>query len=248
MIATKFQTETLATNVFVQNSLISQTTNRSSEAAVTGDVVCSDVSCGEVVGKGTAATSGFSAGLDTDSFVINRMDIVNRTVKESMNSAVAEVDASLASASPSQTIHSYRMRCECLEERTLMDLVDHVLSLRYELRDENPGPMLIHVADYQEAMDIDRRLSALKLRTHLASPFSNWTNVFGKLGTGQIDVIITTTVEIPHVEQIQWQAIYLPSALHLAMLTTPSMDWLGNFWFANNLDEQPPRLIVRRGR
>jgi len=130
----------------------------------------------------------------------------------------------------------------------LMDLVDHVLSLRYELQDENAGPMLIHVADYQEAMDIDRRLSALKLRTHLASPFSNWTNVFGKLGTGQIDVIITTTVQIPHVEQIHWQAIYLPSALHLAMLTTPSMDWLGNFWFANNLDEQPPRLIVRRTR
>jgi hypothetical protein len=95
-------------------------------------------------------------------------------------------------------------------------------------------------------VEIDRCLSAVKLRTHLASPFSNWTNVLGKLGTGQLDVIISTTAEIPHADQIPWRAIYLPSALHLAMLTTPQMDWLGNLWFANHVQETPPRLIIRR--
>lgn len=149
-------------------------------------------------------------------------------------------------------VHSYRMNCECLEQSCLMDLVEHVLNLRYESRHQEADdvaesrPILLHVSDYQEAVELDRRLNAFGVSTQLASPFSNWTSVLGKLGTGQIEVIITTTIDIPHVDQIAWQAIYLPSTVHLAMLTTPEMDWLGNYWFANNLDEQPPRLIVRR--
>jgi len=172
--------------------------------------------------------------------------------------------APVAGSIDGPSARSWRMRCECLTERHLMDLVEHVLEVVWEARGErkgpsagprtldaesaNPdgGPILIHVADYHEAVEIDRRLSAVKLRTHLASPFSNWTKVLGKLGTGQLDVIISTTTEIPHAEQIPWLAIYLPSALHLAMLTTLQMDWLGNRWFANHRDQQPPRLVVRR--
>lgn len=161
--------------------------------------------------------------------------------------------------SPPRTWH---MKCECLNERHVFDLLDHVYSLHQESTDglgipgrssndharrmEFATPILIYVTDYQEAVEIDRCLSAVKLRTHLASPFSNWTNVLGKLGTGQLDVIISTTAEIPHADQIPWRAIYLPSALHLAMLTTPQMDWLGNLWFANHVQETPPRLIIRR--
>jgi hypothetical protein len=157
---------------------------------------------------------------------------------------------------------TWHMKCECLSERHVFDLLDHVYSLHQESTEgtrpkarfgndskdrlEPKTPILIYVTDYQEAVEIDRCLSAVKLRTHLASPFSNWTSVLGKLGTGQLDVIISTTAEIPHADQIPWRAIYLPSALHLAMLTTPQMDWLGNLWFANHIQETPPRLIIRR--
>ncbi|MBL8890543.1 MAG: hypothetical protein JNL67_11245 [Planctomycetaceae bacterium] len=164
---------------------------------------------------------------------------------------------------------AWHMKCECLNERHVFDLLDHVYRLHQvsaentatkdqrsnhvhrtgrSLRMEPVTPILIYVTDYQEAVEIDRCLSAVKLRTHLASPFSNWTNVLGKLGTGQLDVIISTTAEIPYADQIPWQAIYLPSALHLAMLTTPQMDWLGNLWFANHRQETPPRLIIRRAK
>ncbi|MDP1561686.1 MAG: hypothetical protein Q8M16_09840 [Pirellulaceae bacterium] len=157
---------------------------------------------------------------------------------------------------------AWHMKCECLNERHVFDLLDHVYRLHQEANEglgtrarpingrpnrlEFATPILIYVTDYQEAVEIDRCLSAVKLRTHLASPFSNWTNVLGKLGTGQLDVIISTTAEIPHADQIPWRAIYLPSALHLSMLTTPQMDWLGNLWFANHVQETPPRLIIRR--
>jgi hypothetical protein len=164
---------------------------------------------------------------------------------------------------PHETSSVGHMRCECLHERNMFDLLDHVVrvyqdsqifEIRMELgsptstqtRPASSGPILIHVTDYQEAVEIDRCLQAIKLRTHLASPFSNWTNILGKLGTGQIDVIISTTTEIPYAEQVPWSAIYLPSALHLAMLTSPRLDWLGNYWFANHATQQPPRLVVRR--
>lgn len=186
--------------------------------------------------------------------------------------AVSASDACLEMEVGSSTIgepqnRAWHMKCECLNERHIFDLLDHVYRLHQEPADAavtsvawssprtgtagNPRwelatPILIYVTDYQEAVEIDRCLSAVKLRTHLASPFSNWTNVLGKLGTGQLDVIISTTAEIPHADQIPWRAIYLPSALHLAMLTTPQMDWLGNLWFANHVQETPPRLIIRR--
>ncbi len=191
---------------------------------------------------------------------------------------------SFGDSRPSSRSGSWHMKCECLSERHVFDLLDHVYRLHQEANDGlgasgrpatghsrgslsdpalvpganhdslsgRPGrlefatPILIYVTDYQEAVEIDRCLSAVKLRTHLASPFSNWTSVLGKLGTGQLDVIISTTAEIPHADQIPWRAIYLPSALHLAMLTTPQMDWLGNLWFANHVQETPPRLIIRR--
>lgn len=192
--------------------------------------------------------------------------------------------ASFGDSRPSSRSGSWHMKCECLSERHVFDLLDHVYRLHQEANDglgatrrsatdqcrgalrdpvavsganhdrltgnsgrvEFATPILIYVTDYQEAVEIDRCLSAVKLRTHLASPFSNWTSVLGKLGTGQLDVIISTTAEIPHADQIPWRAIYLPSALHLAMLTTPQMDWLGNLWFANHIQETPPRLIIRR--
>jgi len=160
------------------------------------------------------------------------------------------------SASIAEGSRAYQMRCECLPERTVFDLLDHVYRLRQEQMDAESieerrlaisgGPILIYVTDYQEAVEIDRCLSAVKLRTQLASPFSNWTNLVGKLGSGQLDVVISTTTEIPHADQIPWGAIYLPSALHLAMLTTPALDWLGNYWFANHCHQTPPRLVIRR--
>lgn len=155
------------------------------------------------------------------------------------------------------TACSLKMKCECLMERDVFDLLDHVYRVRQELSDRpselrsgavspTAAPILIHVTDYHEAIEIDRCLSAVKLRTHLASPFSNWTNLMGRLGAGQVDVIISTTTEIPYADQIPWGAIYLPSALHLAMLTTPALDWLGSYWFARHSGDTPPRLVIRR--
>jgi hypothetical protein len=152
---------------------------------------------------------------------------------------------------------SLKMKCECLMERDVFDLLDHVYRVRQELSDRpselrsgavspTAAPILIHVTDYHEAIEIDRCLSAVKLRTQLASPFSNWTNLMGRLGAGQVDVIISTTTEIPYADQIPWGAIYLPSALHLAMLTTPALDWLGSYWFARHGGDTPPRLVIRR--
>lgn len=155
------------------------------------------------------------------------------------------------------TASSLKMKCECLMERDVFDLLDHVYRVRQELSDRpselrsgavspTAAPILIHVTDYHEAIEIDRCLSAVKLRTQLASPFSNWTNLMERLGAGQVDVIISTTTEIPYADQIPWGAIYLPSALHLAMLTTPALDWLGSYWFARHGGDTPPRLVIRR--
>lgn len=196
-------------------------------------------------------------GASYDSYLADRLSPISQAYADTVEQTDLEfacldrIKSDRVSVTDSE-IHSYRMNCECLEQSCLMDLVEHVLNVRYEGRRQERGdvaesrPILLHVSDYQEAVELDRRLNAFGVTTQLASPFSNWTSVLGKLGTGQIEVIITTTIDIPHVDQIAWQAIYLPSTVHLAMLTTPEMDWLGNYWFANNLDEQPPRLIVRR--
>ncbi len=206
-----------------------------------------------------ATYSQISSVANFDLMDLNLMDSDFHAAETSCESQPAAVAIAPNCESSPRTWH---MKCECLNERHVFDLLDHVYSLHQESTDglgvsgrssndrasrmEFATPILIYVTDYQEAVEIDRCLSAVKLRTHLASPFSNWTNVFGKLGTGQLDVIISTTAEIPHADQIPWRAIYLPSALHLAMLTTPQMDWLGNLWFANHVQETPPRLIIRR--
>lgn len=201
-------------------------------------------------------------------FEISDFNFLDQDLNEFDSNSAAEtrVEEAVSPQGESRD-RAWHMKCECLNERHVFDLLDHVYRLRQvssestanidrrstphhgsgrSTRLEPVTPILIYVTDYQEAVEIDRCLSAVKLRTHLASPFSNWTNVLGKLGTGQLDVIISTTAEIPYADQIPWQAIYLPSALHLAMLTTPQMDWLGNLWFANHTQEVPPRLIIRR--
>jgi hypothetical protein len=193
----------------------------------------------------------------------NPWEVLGRVTSDSMADSMAQSPwATMADAgcdldaSVAEGPRAYQMRCECLQERTVFDLLDHVHRLRQEQMnlDSNVdprlaisgGPILIYVTDYHEAVEIDRCLSAVKLRTQLASPFTDWVPVLGRLGTGQLDVIISTTTEIPHAEQIAWGAIYLPTALHLAMLTTPALDWLGNYWFANHCHQTPPRLVVRR--
>lgn len=212
-----------------------------------------------------AAYHSTFANFEISDFNFLDQDLTEFDSNSDPETSVEETVAHLGE-SPDRTWH---MRCECLNERHVFDLLDHVYRLHQVstestatkdrrtapqhgtgriTRMEPVTPILIYVTDYQEAVEIDRCLSAVKLRTHLASPFSNWTNVLGKLGTGQLDVIISTTAEIPYADQIPWQAIYLPSALHLAMLTTPQMDWLGNLWFANHAQETPPRLIIRRTR
>ena len=208
---------------------------------------------GGYVDMGLNSGCSISVKADDSSYLSSRLGQVSDAYQETIRRTDAEFagwsDASMgtdsAAAAVAEEVHSFRMSCECLDEECQMDLVEHVLTVRRD-RVESSHPILIHVTNYQEAVELDRRLSAFGVATHLASPFSNWTSVLGKLGTGQIEVIISTTVDIPHVEQIAWNAIYLPSAVHLAMLTTPAMDWLGNYWFANNLDEQPPRLVIRR--
>lgn len=183
----------------------------------------------------------------------NRLQRLNEVLRARQNEAEVAVEQDLSEGLEDRHIsdandsvgQAFQMRCECLPERSLMDLVEHVLAMRFQ-NSQNTAPILIHVSDYQEAMDIDRRLSAVKLRTHLASPFSNWPQVMSKLAAGQIDVIISTTAQIPYADQVAWQAIYLPSALHLAMLTTPALDWISDFWNASNQQRQTPCLVVRR--
>lgn len=205
----------------------------------------------EWANQGAISVDGRSPG----AYLSSRLAPVHEAYQETIQRTDAEFacwnrhsDQGLATVEETE-VHSYRMTCEFLEPASLMDVVEHVLEVRQQDRELTAtSPILIHVADYQEAIELERRLSAFGVATHLASPFSNWTSVLGKLGTGQVEVIVSTTMEIPHVEQVTWKAIYLPSTIHLAMLTTPELDWLGNYWFANNLDEQPPRLIVRRQR
>jgi len=107
------------------------------------------------------------------------------------------------------------------------DLVEDLLEKHYQMAEfEVSQPVFIFEPDFQKAAELGRRLSALGQKTHLASTFSNWANVMGRLGGGLIDVVVSTTLEIPMADQIPWSTVYVPSVQCLRATTDPE-GWIG---------------------
>lgn len=135
-----------------------------------------------------------------------------------------------------------KIRTEAFESQE--DLVEDLLQKHYQNTELDVSqPVFIFEPDFQKAAELSRRLSGLGQQTHLASTFSNWANVLGRLGCGLVDVIVSTTLEVPLANQIPWSTVYVPSVQCLRASSDPE-GWIGKLILAQESTNESFEVVV----